>query len=253
MSETLCIYEDRRGETVVAFVYGEMEPAERQVFESHLSSCLRCRTELSELGAVRDRLQHWAPPELEGPLVTKASSGTATARRGALRELPRWAQFAAAMLFAGLAAGLANLDVTVRRDGVSVRTGWSAPDRPDGDGTIAFEPVSRTELAALETALREEISARPTSPATFVAADSTGEHDVIMRRVRSIIASHEQAERRELALEIADVYRTVQSQRQGDLAKIDKVLDARESVIMREAARQQRLLNAITQQVVQRQ
>jgi hypothetical protein len=155
------------------------------------------------------------------------------------------------MLFAGLAAGLANLDITVRRDGVSVRTGWSPPDRPPGDAAIAFEPASRADLAALETALRAELSVRPVSPAAFVAADSAAEHDVIIRRVHSIIARHEQAERRELALEIADVYRTVQSQRQGDLAKIDKVLDARESVIMREAARQQRLLNAITQQVVQ--
>jgi hypothetical protein len=253
MSDILCIYENRRDETVVAFVYGEMEPAERRAFESHLPTCRRCRTELAELGSVRDRLQYWTPPALEGPLVAKASAGGAPARRRALSDLPRWAQFAAATLFVGLAAGLANLDVTVRGDGVTVRTGWSSPSARPAEETIADRPVFRADLAALETALRAEIAARPALPDAFVAADRAGEHDLIMRRVRSIIASHEQAERREIALEIADVYRTIQSQRQGDLAKIDKVLDARESVIMREAARQQRLLNAITQQVVQRQ
>ena len=48
------------------------------------------------------------------------------------------------------------------------------------------------------------------------------------------------------------MYRTVQSQRQGDLAKIDKVLDSREFLLRRDALYQQRQLNAITQQVTQR-
>ena len=42
------------------------------------------------------------------------------------REIPAWAQAAAAVLLLGVAAGLANLDIRYDGEGLRVRTGWLA-------------------------------------------------------------------------------------------------------------------------------
>ena len=83
------------------------------------------------------------------------------------RDIPAWAQVAAALLFLGVSAGLANLDVRYNADGLTVRTGWSkaAPEAPvvqRGAGRQSREvrPAPwRADLTALEQQLRTEFRA----------------------------------------------------------------------------------------------
>jgi len=212
--------------------------------------------ELAGLGIVRGQLQRWNPPEPHAVFGAAASHSALrrSSRWAALGEIPMWAQVAAAMLFLGAAAGLANLHITVGPGGFSVRTGWSAPGGGLDTGRTAAPTnvASRQDLAALETVLRAEIRAASDAASPAPVADMAAEREEIMRGVRALVTSREQEQRRDCALQIAEMYRTVQSQRQGDLAKIDKVLDTREYLLRRDALYQQRQLNAITQQVTQR-
>ncbi len=63
MADILCGYTADRDETLVAYLYGEIEPAQRSAFEAHIATCDRCRHELVEMQGLRDRLQDWKVPE----------------------------------------------------------------------------------------------------------------------------------------------------------------------------------------------
>src|SRR5262245_40981518 len=122
-----------REDTVIAYLYDDLAPGERQAFETHISDCFVCQTELNELGAVRGQLQQWSPPEparaLSGAVAPPAPVATPS-RRSVLKDMPYWAQAAAAVLVLGVAAGAANLQVKVGTDGVTVNTGWLKPVSP---------------------------------------------------------------------------------------------------------------------------
>ena len=52
MTET-CTYPTDRDETLVAYLYDDIDAAARTAFEAHLSSCTACRDELESLQGVR--------------------------------------------------------------------------------------------------------------------------------------------------------------------------------------------------------
>src|SRR6185369_10422616 len=62
MNETVCTYPDR-DERLVAYLYDDIDSAERSSFGLHLSSCRQCQEDLTALGGVRTTLSAWAPPE----------------------------------------------------------------------------------------------------------------------------------------------------------------------------------------------
>src|SRR5262245_27225417 len=62
MSDISCSYHDREA-ALVAWLYDDIDPADREAFGAHLASCARCRRELDALGGVRRQLARWAPPE----------------------------------------------------------------------------------------------------------------------------------------------------------------------------------------------
>jgi hypothetical protein len=166
---------------------------------------------------------------------------------------------AAALLFLGVSAGIANLDVRYDQSGLSVRTGWRQPPparatRLGGQGTLNVSqgaagvaqgspmtpgsavapgparPVSapwRADLAALERQLRTEFRSVQTSAAAASPqpqpARTIGEADLI-RRVRALLDESEKRQQSELALRVAEVVREVNAQRQADLVKIDRTL-----------------------------
>src|SRR5437899_12333169 len=115
-----CTYSGDRDDVLVAYLYDDIEPASRASFDAHLAACRRCRDELADLRGVRSQLGKWAPPE---PMF--ATSHQPPAASHWWSEIPAWAQVAAALLFLGVAAGIANLDVRYNTDGLTVRTGWS--------------------------------------------------------------------------------------------------------------------------------
>jgi hypothetical protein len=265
MTHTHCDYPGDRDEALVAYLYDDVDidPALRAVFDAHLTMCSTCRDELSALEGVRGRLGRWLPPEYQSavssrqsavggqPLAVGRPEAPVIGRRSWWWDVPVWAQVAAAVLFLGVAAGIANVDVHYDSSGLSVKTGWSK--RADA----AVAPASgaetaalwRSDLAALEARLRAELAranaqattsvsaaARPRLPTTPLDAEALG-------RVRTLISESERRQQSELALRVAEIVRDVNAQRQADLVKIDRSLGLMQNNTGVEVMRQRELIN----------
>src|SRR4051812_46315427 len=109
MTDISCSYGNGRDEAIVALLYEDADgnPAERERFEAHVPTCARCRGEIAALRGVRTQLARWSPPEPVGLSINQQS---AINNQQWWRAIPAWAQVAAAMLFLGVSAGIANLD-----------------------------------------------------------------------------------------------------------------------------------------------
>jgi hypothetical protein len=242
MNETACMYTGNREETLVAYLYDEISPTERRAFESHLAGCGVCRAELSEFGVVRARLGAWGPPEPSRALTAPPLPSVNSRQRvlAALHDVPVWMQAAAAMLFLGLSAGVANLDVNYTADGFSIHTGWWAPTAPSTPVVAAMpsvDPVSRDELSGQIRKLREELGSTRTPDADLV------------RRVRLLIADSERKQENELALRAATLLRDVRSQRAADMAQINRAFQFVGAATDLEIRRQQQRTEEITTQL----
>ncbi len=236
MSDISCSYTGDREQSLIAYLYEEIDPAERTLFSLHLAGCERCRRDLAALGGVRQQLAKWSPPE---PQVAEAQRRGATGRRASRwREIPGWAQAAAALLLLGASAGLANLDVRYDAAGLSVRTGWSKPAHTAAARTVAPDAVSRSELTALEQQLQNEIQAIEPPPARATTSDAE-----LLRRVRALVDESEKRQQRELALRVAQVVRDVGAQRQVDLSNIDRNLGVIQNKTGVEILRQREMVN----------
>ncbi|HZT77790.1 MAG TPA: zf-HC2 domain-containing protein [Vicinamibacterales bacterium] len=230
MTDITCTFAGDREQTLIAYLYDDIDASERAAFDGHLSECARCRRDLASLGGVRRRLASWEPPQVSSLKAHLSPSGVQPAAIDRwYRQIPAWAQVAAALLFLGVSAAIANLDVRYDASGLTIRTGWSRPASTVAATTPPaainqMHPVSlvnRDDLAALEQRLRGEIktaaAAQPVRTPSAVDADT-------IRRVRALIDDSEKREERELALRVAQVLRDVTVQRQADLAKIDRNL-----------------------------
>jgi hypothetical protein len=263
----LCGYSGDRDEALLAFLYDDVtgEPAGRALFETHLETCARCRDEIAGLRGVRAQLARWSPPEPNLGVIRRQSAVTGPPQPGVgqpswWREIPAWAQVAAALLFLGVSAGVANLDVKYDQNGLTVRTGWlktasqpgllplvsATPASPTAArGGASAEPW-RTDLAALERQLKAELRAVQLSTATMAAhpqpARATADADVL-RRVRALLDESEKRQQRELALRVAEVIRDVNLQRQADLVKIDRTLGAVQNNLGVEVLRNRQKMN----------
>lgn len=250
MTDISCNYPGDREQTLIAYLYDEIDAAERAAFDAHLPGCARCTRDVAALGGVRRQLAEWQPPQFT------IHNSQLTKRTAWWRQLPAWAQVAAALLFVGVSAGVANLDVRYDANGLSIRTGWSKPaaappvaqpfraadakaaDATAADGTAAG--VTRQDLTALEQQLRSEIrSAQAAQPAR---AASTADTDTV-RRVRALVDESEKRQQRELALRIAQVLRDVGAQRQADLSKIDRNLGVIQNTTGVEILKQREMVN----------
>jgi hypothetical protein len=258
MNSTSCIYGPNRNETVVAYLYDELGAAERAAFAAHVETCHACEAELAELRDVRQQLAQWASPE-QGPGSLRLPGwDTAAPVRSfwtPLREVPVWAQLAAAVLVLGVAAGIANIEIRFEPGGLSVRTGWSAPPvesapAPSLADLAAMEERLRGELAAARSTASE--STAPDAPATAAPADERSDAELV-RRVRALVTESERRQQRELALRVAEVLRDVQAQRASDLQRIDRSLGIIQSSTGVEVMRQRQLLNNLAVRVSQQQ
>lgn len=256
MNESICTNGSTRGDWLVAYLFNEMAVDERAGFDRHLASCAICRAELEALRDVRLELKQWAPPE-PAFRVTVAPAIPGGGRRGrwaSLQQIPVWAQVAAATLFIGVAAGMANLEVSYDANGVSVRTGWRHPDSvgPVPAVAVTTEPASpwRAELAELEQRLRSDLAAHPVAVQSQVVPPLS--EDATIRRVRALLQESEQRQRRELGLRFAEMAREVEMQRQADLVKIDRSLGLISSRTGMEVMRTQQQVNSLAQRVSQR-
>ena len=163
-----------------------MRSVTRRAFERTASSCA-CRLSSPSSRACGTQLARWRRPNRR---VASSASARHDARRTGSRtaagwqrlgDIPVWAQVAAAMLFLGVSAAVANLDISVQRSGLSVRTGWMSASAPAGACALRRAPALhrsaqvvrgtagadaapwRADLAALEQQLRSEMRSSPRS------------------------------------------------------------------------------------------
>ncbi|MGB7220460.1 MAG: zf-HC2 domain-containing protein [Vicinamibacterales bacterium] len=254
MTHIHCDYAGDRDDALIGYLYEDIDPAARAGFEAHLTTCAACRDELSALTSVRGRLGQWLPPERQSAVgggQTLAQEPVVSGRSW-WRELPAWAQVAAALLFLGVAGGIANVDARYDASGLSVKTGWSRRSPVEAEvPALGTEPSApwRSDLAALEARLRSELRVSNTSTSALEAAATrpgrlAASLDAqAMESVRTLIGESERHQQRELALRVAEIVRDVNAQRQADLIKIDRNLGLIQNSTGVEVMRQRELLN----------
>jgi hypothetical protein len=230
--------------TLIAYMYGEVSAAQREIVDAHLAACARCAAEVTALGDVRAELSLWVPPdaELGFAIVKKADQHAATILRPAQwwRTVPAWAQAAAAMLVVAAGLGIANLQVRSGPEGFSVTTGWMAPVAAPA-AAPQNDDAWRTALVSLEQQLRTEIrSTREEQPAAVRAAAPTPD-DATIRRVQQMLAASEARQERELALRLTQFTYDMNMQRRADLQRITQSFGQYDEHLLR----QRQMLNNV--------
>jgi hypothetical protein len=251
MTHIPCTLAGDREETLIAYLYNDIDPQVRATFEVHLDECAMCRAELDDLRGVRAQLPRWNPPAFNSAIADRRSA----VQRPHWSQIPAWAQLAAAMLVFGVSAAIAN--VTIQRDehGFTIRTGWSQSAsatqqasqaaRAAADATARREAELRDHLAAVERQLREvrtEQTAAQTASTAKAARDSGTDLD-LLRKVRALVDESERRQERELALRLAQAIADMGAQRQADLRKIDLSLNGVQNSLGVEVLKQRQSLN----------
>jgi anti-sigma factor RsiW len=256
-------------ETLVAYLYGEVEGDVRREVERHLRTCTACTRETDALNTVRQDLQLWNPPEPEfGFSIVQKGAPAAPAtvltspRWASLHQLPAWAQVAAAAVFVAAAAAIANVQVRTSSDGIVVTTGWMAPAVPVATAP-ALSPSNeewRAQLVALEQNLRnefrqqmrDEISAQQSAVRMAMSVTDATPPDsaVVMRRVQSMIEASEERQRQEMALRFAQAERMWNVRWTNDRATLNRQLGTLQGRTFAVQAGQQELRNQMLLQRV---
>lgn len=227
-------------QTLVSYLYGEIDHATRQDVDAHLATCAACASEVMALGDARSELGLWVPPEVEldFTIVKKSELPSATVLRPARwwNTVPGWAQAAAALLVLAAGAAIANVQVTSGPDGVSVSTGWMRPAAIPAP-TAAENETWKPALVALEQQLRNEIrTARPQETRVSGPVD-----EATISRVRQLIAESEQRHERALAMRFVEFTRDLNMQRRADMQNIGRVVGSYDGELMR----QRQMLNNV--------
>jgi hypothetical protein len=224
---------------LVSYLYDECAPGERRAISAHVAICSLCAEELAALGATRERLATWTPPDaqLGFRIVSDAPPSTVLRPPRWWRQpMPAWAQAAAAVLIfaTGLSLGVLR--------GVMPAAAPAAERGRASSATVASTAaaVTRADLIALEQRLRSEVS-HPIAAAQPAVAPV--DEARILQRVRTMIDDSEQRQRRDLALRAAEMMRDVDAQRNDDMARIERTLGQMDGTTGVEVAQQRQLLN----------
>jgi anti-sigma factor RsiW len=252
-------------DTLVAYLYGEVDSDVRREVERHLRTCIACTCEVEGLQEAREDLQLWLPPEADlGFSITQSSAvGAAPAavltspRWAALHGLPAWAQVAAAALFVAAAVAIANVQVRSTSEGLVVTTGWMQQTVPVAAAAAA--PTSnqewRQELVALEQTLRSELAAQQQAIRTAVAvppveASGSGETAAVLRRVQSMIAASEERQQQEMARRFIQAERNWNVRWSSDRQTMSRQLGNLQGRTLAVQAGQQEVMNQFRMQRV---
>jgi hypothetical protein len=252
MAEQHCIYPDREG-VIVAYLYDDIDAVHRVAFETHVTTCEPCRTELADLRGVRSTLAQWAAPEAR---QSHRQSPVVSHQPGWWHAVPVWAQLAAAMLVLGVSASIANLDVRYdRAKGLSVTTGWSKASSAQPPAVAPQTQASvapwRADLAAMQKQIHEEMRAQSaTLAATSTPPPAPAMSDAdFSRRVRLLLDASDEAQRQDFASKLVQLQKDVYAQQQADLAKLYKAMGVFQTTTRGELASQRQVLSlAVSQQ-----
>lgn len=233
-------------ETLVAYLYGEIDPASKDAVARHLAGCARCRDEVAALGGVRHALEAWTPPapDLRFTVVPESAvSNVIRPQVPAWQAVPRWAQLVAATLALAVGASVANVQVRHDAHGWTLTTGWMTPVAPPAAAPAA-DARWEAALTSLEQSLRREIAARPAAtaaPASPVPA--AGADADTLARVRALIEASEKRQQQELALRLTQFGRDIDLQRRADLVRVEQGMGQLEGRTGAEVARQREAIN----------
>jgi anti-sigma factor RsiW len=246
-------------ETLVAYLYGDVDSEVRREVERHLRSCAACARETEGLQAVRQDLQTWLAPEpdLDFEIVPRSvravprATVLRPARFAALRDLPAWARVAAAALFIGVGLAAANVQVRSTSDGLEVTTGWARPNAASVVPATAPEAAGddfRRELAALEQTLRSELAAQ--RAALRVAApeprsEARLDPAALMRRVEELIEASENRQRQEFATRLVQANNMWNVQRTNDLVQFQRTFNGLQNRTLAVQVNQQEISNQV--------
>jgi hypothetical protein len=233
--------------TLVAYLYGEIDPPARQAVDEHLATCADCAAEVTALGGVRSELGLWTPPEVEldFQIVKRSELPASNVLRPARwwNTAPVWAQAAAAVLVVGVGLSVANVQIKSSPEGFTVSTGWMTPPTAPAlsapfDGKAVEQRVERA-LVSLEQQLRTEIrtarAEQPNTPSRAAVDDAT------IRRVQQLLSEAEQRQDRALATRFVEFASDMNMQRRADLQMISRGMTNYESEVLR----QRQMLNNV--------
>jgi hypothetical protein len=236
-------------EQLVAYLYDELGDAARARVDVHVRHCDSCAGELAGLGGVRRELAGWSPPDVALGFSV-VSTAAAPASRSVWREVPAWAQLAAAVLVMGIGLAVANLQVRYGEAGLVVTTGWMTPvaapvpEVAQAVAAPATDEAWRAELAALEQRIRD---AMPASPPLVAASDRASapavDTEALLRQVNALVEASELRQRQELAYRLTQFNRDMEMQRRADLVRIERGVGQIEGRTGAEVARQREMLN----------
>lgn len=240
-------------ELLIGYLYDDLDAAERRACDTHLLACLECRVELAALTVTRGHFASWTPPEPD--LALRMVRGAAAPP--SMRLAP-WGLAAAAALVLAASAAIANLEVRYGGDGLTVRTGWTqgggqiADAAPAALQTVAaggdavaaredFEGIYR-RLQEIETVLRQA----PVQSAQVAKAAPSATTDAdLLKRVRQFITEAEARQQREVALQMAQMFRDFDRQRRTDLAAIQQGVGQYQGLTNAELATTRDLVNQL--------
>jgi hypothetical protein len=236
---------------LVGYLYDDLERDERRTFDSHLIACAECRQELTELKRTRGQIAAWAPPEpdLGLRMVRGAASPPSRYRIGST-----WGLAAAAALVLAASAAIANVEVRYGADGVTVRTGWAnragelAAVPSNSVQTVSTAPADatpvRADFEAIDRRLRELETAVQRAPVQSASGPVMSDAE-LLRRVRQFVSEAESRQQREVALQMAQMFRDFDQQRRTDLAMIQQGLGQYQGLTNAELATTRDLVNQL--------
>ena len=174
-------------DALIAYLYDECEPAERESIAAHVALCASCTEEIESLRETRAHLGAWTPPSLPlGFQITRTESEQpAKVLRPAAwwrQPLPAWAQVAAAVVI--FAAGMGVNSVGSPGEAPAVVAQAPAPQPVPVTSPIDDMTVTRAEFARLEARLQSMESA------DVQLASRTGravDQDELLARVSALI------------------------------------------------------------------
>ena len=248
-------------ETLVAYLYGEIGPADRQAVEAHLRVCAACAHEVQALGLTRARVAEWTSPEVasagglvdaswmtpeseraaghgqDKPAFQEAKGATVhpitagrrpgvpaleLVERVAERPAPWWSRPLPAW---GQVAAAAVIFATGLMLGVS--QGRAVPAAPAMSAARPAEAPVPSELASRLEVLRREVAdlrasgARLSAPAAAPAASANAD---TLREMERLIRASEVRQQEELARRTVQLVRDFDLQRKADLMQVQQAI-----------------------------
>jgi hypothetical protein len=185
-------------EALVSYLYGEATVEEARAVEAHINECAACSGELAGFNRVRGMLQHWQLEDM--PMMKIVAEPQKRPFIAAMKELfsatPIWAKLAAASAMALLVLAVLGTEVSINRDGFSLRT-----------DLLRSKTQSEVQIAGATAYVPDRVALEQ------VRAD-------MVALVGKMIADSERQQEDEFRAQLVSLQSEIQNLRASDLARI---------------------------------